>query len=94
MTRRADQFDIRFHPWPGWPDSTPWCSRCTFKPDDDYARLAERLVEQMHLYSISVRTEPHQTGDGYNNLIRMAACALRDVARKGVRAALQKEMGK
>lgn len=89
MKRTAkNQWDNRFHPWPGWPNNTPWCSRCTFQPSDDYERLAERLVEQMHLYAGMVRTEPHQTGEGYNNLVRMAAYALRKTGRNGIRAAL------
>lgn len=85
----ANQWDIRFHPWPGWPNNTPWCTRCTFKAADDYERLAEKLVEQMHLYAISVKTEPHQVGEGYNNLVRMAAYALRKVRRQGLTAALK-----
>jgi hypothetical protein len=83
-----DQFDIRFHPWPGWPDNLPWCTRCTFKARDDYERLAEKLVDQMHSYGTSFRSEPHQVGEAYNNLIRMAAWTLREVGRRGVRAAL------
>lgn len=85
-----NQWDIRFHPWPGWPNNTPWCSRCTFAPADDYERLAENLVEEMHMYAGAVKTEPHQVGEGYNNLVRMAAHALRQTGRKGIRAALKK----
>lgn len=82
----ANQFDIRFHPWPGWPDNTPWCSRCTFTAQDDYERAAEHLVEQMHLYATSFRSEPHQIGEGYNNLVRMVAYGLRTASRNGVKA--------
>jgi hypothetical protein len=68
--------------------NTPWCTRCTFKSKDDYERLAEWLVEQMHMYAMQVNTEPHQIGEGYNNIVRMAAHELRTVGRKGIRAAL------
>ena len=83
-----NQFDTRFHPWPGWPDNTPWCSRCTFQPKDDYESIAEKLVETQHLYAIQFKTEPHQTGEGYNNLVRIAASLLRKVSRQGVRKTL------
>ena len=83
-----NQFDIRFHPWPGWPDNTPWCTRCTFRPADDYERLAEKLVEAMHMYAMHTHTEPHQVAEGYNNLVRIAAFELRATGRKGIRSAL------
>lgn len=79
----------RFHPWPGWPDGRPYCTRCTFKAADDYERLAEKIMEDMHFYASAVRTEPHQTGEGYNNLVRVLAANLRTVGRKGIRAALE-----
>lgn len=78
----SDQFDIRFHPWPGWPDNTPWCSRCTFKPKDRYEKIAEKLVDEMHVYASSFRCEPHQLGEGYNNLVRMVAHRLREVGEE------------
>ena len=91
--REVSQFDQRFHPWPGWPNNEPWCTRCTFQPSDDYERLAEKLVEGMHTYGTSFRSEPHQVGEAYNNLVRFAAHALREVGRKGIRRSL-KDYGK
>ena len=87
-SKAKNQFDIRFHPWPGWPNNTPYCTRCTFRASDDYERLAEKLVEGMHRYGSSFRSEPHQVGEAYNNLVRMAAHVLLEVRRKGIGAPL------